>query len=92
MKSDNLENFKKLVSTECTDTLKENRWRIENRGWLRKSQKISLEILEFLEKNNVSKELFATKIGCTIEEFNLMLSGSYDYSLSTLDKIEKNLA
>lgn len=72
-----------------SDTLERIKWRIENRYWLRKSQYIALQILKWIDDNNVSKNDFAELVCKDIETVNLWVKGSTDFMLSDIAKIEQ---
>jgi hypothetical protein len=59
------------------------KWRKANRYWLDASFDICLAVLSFLRQNNMEKETLEQLVG-----FELDLSGSYDFKISELKKLE----
>ena len=72
-----------------SDTLERIKWRIDNRYWIRKSQYVALEILKWIDENNLSKNDFAKLVGKDIQTVNLWVKGSTDFMLSDIAKIEQ---
>ena len=64
--------------------LGELEWRNKNRYWIDSSQEISFAVLSFLRRNNIKKEDLEEQLN-----FELDLSGSYDWRLSEIRKIEE---
>ena len=65
------------------DFLQDLRFREKNEYWLKDSARISLYVLSFLRKNNLSKEKMEEDLNMEID-----LSNSYDYRLSEMCKIK----
>lgn len=59
------------------------KFRQDNDFWLRDSAKISFAVLSFLRENSMQKSTLEDLIG-----FEFDLSGSYDFKLSELRKLE----
>ena len=65
------------------DFLQNLKFRKKNEYWLKDSARISLYVLSFLRKNNLSKEKMEEDLNMEID-----LSNSYDYRLSEMCKIK----
>lgn len=66
-----------------SDCISKFQWREDNEYWLDDSFKISFVVLSFLRQNKVKIEDFEDMCG-----FDLDLSGSYDWKLSEIKKLE----
>jgi hypothetical protein len=73
----------KRVSIKHSGWLDKAKWRTSNKYWIGNSCEISLTILSFLGQNKMEKETLEDLIG-----FELDLSGSYDWRLSEIKKLE----
>lgn len=89
--SENIKNFLKLVSPEKSNFLKEAKWRVKNRYWIRVSQRIALKILIRLDELNWTKEVLADKSKLNITTINKIVKGQYNASLKTLMKLQNAL-
>lgn len=90
-KMKNKENFLALVSKEDTKTLEKNRWRINNRHWLRESQEIAMKILDKLDELNWSQKDLAEKMGVSPQHINKIVKGSENLTLDTITRLQKIL-
>jgi len=77
-----VENFLLLVEKSDGTTEAINKWHIENRLWLRKSQKIALKIMDALEKQGLDKSILPNPN---------VVYGLTDLKLSEISQIEKLL-
>ncbi len=87
----NKEKFLSLVSGVDTQTQEKNRWRIENRAWLRISQKIAAQVLLRLDELHWSQKNLAEHMGCSPQFVHTILKGSENLTLETISKLEKAL-
>lgn len=87
----NKENFLALVSGEDSNTLTRNRWLIENRLWLRKSQDIAILILECIENKAWSQKKLASEMDVSPQMVNKWVKGSENFTLETISKLESVL-
>ena len=65
------------------DFLQNLKFRKKNEYWLKDSARISLYVLSFLRKNNLSKEKMEEDLNMEID-----LSSHYDYKMSETEKIK----
>ena len=66
----------------------EARWRQENEIWLRLSRSVALTIIDYMQEHNFSRAEMASKLGVTQQYLSRILSGTENFSLKTIAKIE----
>lgn len=66
-------------------------YRLENSKWLRRSQKIAMEMLDRMDFLGVNQKELARRMGCTPQYVSKVLKGKENLSLETLSKIEEAL-
>lgn len=66
-------------------------YRLENSRWLRRSQKIAMEMLDRMELLGVNQKELAQRMGCTPQYVSKILKGKENLSLETICKIEDAL-
>lgn len=72
-------------------------WRKENRAWLKKSQAIALKILRQIRENKqlgvspCTQVELANALGVKPQQVNKWVKGKENFTLETIDKIEKAL-
>lgn len=66
-------------------------YRLENSRWLRRSQKIAMEMLDRMESLGVNQKELAQRIGCSPQYVSKILRGKENLSLETICKIEDAL-
>ena len=69
----------------------EAQFRVENKGWLRYSQKIAMRVLDEMETKGFTQKEFAEKVGCSQQYISRILKGRENLSLETISKIEAAL-
>lgn len=62
--------------------------RIENKEWLRQSQKIAMKMLDRMEEISITQKSLAERMGCTQQYVSKILKGKENLSLETMCKIE----
>ena len=78
-------------SAEASTFEKEARWRQENEIWLRMSRSVALSVIDYMQENNLSRSEVASKLGVTQQYLSRILSGTENFSLKTIAKIEAAL-
>lgn len=63
-------------------------WRRNNREWIRKSQRIAMTILNWMEENNISQKELASRLNVSPQYVSKLLKGSENLSLETITKLE----
>lgn len=71
------------VSIKSSGWLEEAKYRDANDYWIESSSKIALSVLIFLHENSMEKETLEDLLG-----FEIDLTGSYDFRLSEIRKLE----
>ena len=71
------------ISYKDSKWLEKAEWRRRNSYWLDDAFKISLTIHSFMRENNLDKEAFED-----LTHFEVDLSGSHDWTLSEIRKLE----
>ena len=66
-------------------------YRLENSRWLRRSQKIAMEMLDRMESLGVNQKELAQRMGCSTQYVSKILRGKENLSLETICKIEDAL-
>jgi len=87
----NKENFLKLVSDKNSSTIPNLQTRIQNRSWLKHSQKIALKVLSTLKEQSLSQKDLAERMQVSPQIINRWVKGQENFTLETIGKLEKAL-
>jgi ribosome-binding protein aMBF1 (putative translation factor) len=87
----NKEKFLTLVSERQTSTIQHVQTRIENRSWLKHSQKIALKVLTTLKEQGLSQKDLAERLQVSPQIINRWVKGQENFTLETIMKLEKAL-
>lgn len=63
-------------------------WRMENKSWLRYSQRIAMMMLDRMEELGLTQKSLAVKMGCSQQYISRVLKGTENLSIETISKIE----
>lgn len=66
-------------------------WRLENKSWLRHSQKIAMMMLDKMETLGLTQRALAERMGCSQQYVSRILKGHENLSIETMCKIEEAL-
>ncbi len=66
-------------------------WRMENRDWLRYSQRIAMMMLDRMEEIGLTQKAVAERMGCSQQYVSRVLKGTENLSIETIAKIEDAL-
>lgn len=66
-------------------------FRKANRGWLKKSGRVALRVLETLDEKGWSQAELARQLEVSPQQVTKYLKGQSDFKFSTIDKLEKVL-
>lgn len=88
MKNKAIEFLEKHQSNTPSSFEEEAHWRLENETWLRMSRSVSMAIIDYMQENNLSRRQLAEKLGVSQQYLSRMLSGTENFSLKSLAKIE----
>lgn len=75
----------------------DNKWkeriefRLANKGWLKKSGRVALRILETLDDKGWSQAELARQLEVSPQQVTKYLKGQSDFKFSTIDRLEKVL-
>jgi len=63
-------------------------WRMQNKSWLRHSQRIAVKMLEKMDELSMTQKQLADMMGCSQQYVSKVLKGQENLSLETMSKIE----
>ncbi|WP_455640587.1 helix-turn-helix domain-containing protein [Parabacteroides sp.] len=86
-----IDKLKEHASPTPSHWREEAEYRIENKSWLRYSQKIAMQMLDKMEQTGMTQQQLAQKMGCSQQYVSKILKGKENLSLETLFKIENSL-
>ena len=66
----------------------EARWRQENEIWLRMSRSVALTIVDYMQENRLSRTEMAKVLGVSPQYLSRILSGTENFSIKSIAKIE----
>lgn len=66
-------------------------WRMQNKSWLRYSQRIAIMMLSKMDELGMSQKQLSELMGCSQQYVSKVLKGQENLSLETISKIEKCL-
>ena len=69
----------------------ESAWRQENAAWIRMSQKVALSVINYMQDSNLTRSELAKKLGVSTQYLSRILSGTENFSIKTIAKIESAL-
>ena len=69
----------------------EARWRQENEIWLRMSRSVALTIVDYMQENQLSRAEMAKVLNVSPQYLSRILSGTENFSLKSIAKIEAAL-
>ena len=75
-------------SNEPSHFEEEARWRQENELWLSKSRAIALSLIDYMQDNKLSRAALAKKLNVSQQYLSRMISGTENFSLKSIAKIE----
>lgn len=82
-------NFLEQHQSSTPSTFEEEaRWRQENETWLRMSRSVAMTIIDYMQEYSMSRAEMASKLGVTQQYLSRILSGTENFSLKTIAKIE----
>ena len=75
-------------SSESSHFEEDARWMQENELWLKKSRSIALSLIDYMQDNNLTRAGLAKKLNVSQQYLSRMLSGTENFSLKSIAKIE----
>ena len=67
------------------------KFRIENKGWLKKSSAIALRVLDALDRPNWSQTRLAEELGVSRQMVSKIVKGQEKFNIETITKLENAL-
>ena len=91
MKQKTLE-FLEAHQSEMPSTFTEDaKWRQENEVWLKWSRGVAMSIVDYMQKNGLSRSDIAAKLGVSPQYVSRILSGNTNFSFKSVADIEEKL-
>lgn len=91
MKSKAVKFLEEHQSPDASTFEADAKWRKENATWLRRSRSVALAIIDFMQANGLSRNDVAEKMNVSPQYVSKILSGKVNFSLKTIDEIERCL-
>lgn len=89
--NETIERLKKHQSATPSRWREKAEWRLQNKPWLRHSQRIAMLMLDKMEEMNLTQKQLAEQMGCSQQYVSKVLKGQENLSLETMAKIESCL-
>lgn len=80
--------LKEHQSTTPSKWKEKAKWRLQNKSWLRHSQRIAMKMLEKMDELGLTQRQLAEKMGCSQQYVSKVLKGRENLSLESISKIE----
>lgn len=91
MKEKTLRFLEQNQSSEPSTFAEEAKWRQDNEVWLKWSQGIAMQIIDYMQDHNLTRTDIAQRLGCTPQYVSKILSGRTNFSFKSIAEIEKRL-
>lgn len=88
---ENLDKLRKTAQPRSEEAQGRARWRRENREWLRMSQSIALQVLDYLHNAGLTQKELAERMGVSPAYIAKLVKGSENLSLETICKLHEAL-
>lgn len=88
MKENVITGLKKHQSVTPSRWREKAEWRLQNKSWLRHSQRIAMLMLDKMEEMHMTQKQLAEQMGCSQQYISKVLKGQENLSLETMAKIE----
>ena len=88
---ENLDKLRKKAQPRSEEAKGRARWRRENREWLRMSQSIALQVLDYLHNAGLTQKELAERMGVSPAYIAKLVKGSENLSLETICKLHEAL-
>lgn len=80
--------LKEHQSTTPSKWKEKAEWRLQNKSWLRHSQRIAMKMLEKMDELGLTQRQLSEKMGCSQQYVSKVLKGRENLSLESISKIE----
>ena len=91
MKSKAVQFLEANQSGEQSSFVADAQWRQENASWLKRSRRVALAIIDFMQENKLSRNDIAKRLGVSPQYVSKILSGKVNFSFKTIAEIEERL-
>jgi ribosome-binding protein aMBF1 (putative translation factor) len=91
MKSKAIQFLEANQSGDRSTFVDDAKWRQENETWLRRSRRVALAIMDYMQDCNLSRNDVAKKMGVTPQYVSRILSGKMNFTFKTISVIEEYL-
>ena len=91
MKSRAVQFLEAHQSGEQSTFVADAQWRKENASWLKRSRRVALAIIDFMQENNLSRNDIAKRLGVSPQYVSKILSGKVNFSFKSIAEIEARL-
>ena len=91
MKQKTLDFLEAHKSDKPSTFIEDAKWRQENEAWLKWSRGIALSIVDYMQKNKISRSDIAAKLGVSPQYVSRILSGTTNFSFKSIADIERRL-
>lgn len=89
------DNISKRLKGHSSDTLskwqEKANWRMDNRSWLKYSQRIAMMMLDKMEELGLTQKSVAERMGCSQQYISRVLKGKENLSIEIISKIDEVL-
>ncbi len=90
-KTQNLENFEKVVSNDTSNFLSKFAYYKSNKKWLNQSSNIAINVLSSLKQKGWSQKQLAENMKVSAQQINKIVKGRENLTLETISKLENAL-
>ena len=91
MKSKAIQFLEANQSGERSTFVDDAKWRRDNASWLKRSRRVAYAIMDYMQKNQFSRNDIAEKLGVSPQYVSNILSGKANFSFKTISEIEEGL-
>lgn len=88
---ENLDKLHKTAQPRSEEAKVRAHWRRENREWLRMSQSIALQVLDYLHSTGITQKELAERMGVSPAYIAKLVKGGENLSLETICKLHEAL-
>ena len=87
-KEEKKEQFLNSIEDDNGSWIEKARYRRENRGWLRKSQRIAVRVLSVLDEKGMQQKDLAEALEVSPQQVSKIVKGKQNLTLETISKLE----
>ena len=91
MRKKTLEFLEAHQSDKPSTFTEDAKWRQENEVWLRWSRGVALSVVDYMQKNGLTRSDIANKLGVTPQYVSKIISGNTNFSFKSVAQIERKL-